>query len=166
QMVNYGVRKDYLLKQRNDDWAYYILNVSAFTPLAIVLGITILTSFISSIENETSAWKQLIALPVSKWTIYLSKFTVLAVLLFLSSCLLAIFTIGFGVFLELGADIPYWDIVRASFYPFFAALPVLALQLWIAVVSQNQAIPITTGILGTILAYITGLADLEMAKFG
>src|SRR5699024_11640888 len=63
QIVNYGVRKDYLLEQSNDDWAYYILNVSAFTPLAIVLGITILTSFISSIENETSAWKQLIALP-------------------------------------------------------------------------------------------------------
>ncbi len=83
QMVNYGVRKDYLLQQSEDDWGgYYLLNVHSFTPLAIVLGIAILTSFIASIENETNAWKQLIALPVSKLTVYLSKFTLLAILLF------------------------------------------------------------------------------------
>lgn len=57
QMVNYGVRKDYLLQQSEDDWGYFLLNVHSFTPLAIVLGIAILTSFIASIENETNAWK-------------------------------------------------------------------------------------------------------------
>ena len=88
QMVNYGVRKDYLLQQSEDDWGYFLLNVHSFTPLAIVLGIAILTSFIASIENETNAWKQLIALPVSKLTVYLSKFTLLAILLFFASTLL------------------------------------------------------------------------------
>lgn len=32
QMVNYGVRKDYLLEQSDDDWMYYLGNVHAFTP--------------------------------------------------------------------------------------------------------------------------------------
>ncbi|HWI48239.1 MAG TPA: ABC transporter permease [Rummeliibacillus sp.] len=153
QMVNYGVRKDYLLKQSDDDWGYYLDNVSSFTPLAIVLGIAILTSLMASLEDETNAWKQLIALPVTKINVYLSKFTVVFSLLFLASFLLMIITLGFGVFLDLGELIPYIDVLKYSFYPILAALPVLALQLWIAVVSQNQAIPITTGIIGTILAF-------------
>ncbi|MCF3944981.1 ABC transporter permease [Oceanobacillus alkalisoli] len=153
QMVNYGVRKEYLLQQSENDWLYYLQNITAFTPLALVLGIAIFTSFMASIENETNAWKQLIALPVSKMTVYLSKFTMLACLLFISSILLMLFTLGFGVFLSFDEAIPWLELVKYSFYPYFAALPVLALQLWIATVSKNQGIPITTGIFGVIFAY-------------
>ncbi|HBJ02799.1 MAG TPA: permease, partial [Lysinibacillus sp.] len=90
QMVNYGVRKDYLLQQSEDDWGYFLQNIHSFTPLAVVLGIAILTSFMVSIENETNAWKQLIALPVSKLSVYLYKFTALTILLFLPPTLLQI----------------------------------------------------------------------------
>ncbi|MEH7148374.1 permease, partial [Priestia megaterium] len=38
QVVNYGYRKDYLLQQSDNDWKYYLLNVSSFIPLALVLG--------------------------------------------------------------------------------------------------------------------------------
>ena len=155
QMVNYGVRKDYLLEQSEDDWGYYLLNVHSFTPLAIVLGIAILTLFMASIENETNAWKQLIALPVSKLTVYLSKFTVLAILLFLSSTLLMLVTMAYGVFLDLGDSIPIGGIAKFSYYPYFAALPILALQLWIASVCHNQGIPITVDIFGVIFAYLS-----------
>lgn len=153
QMVNYGVRKDYLLNQSDDDWEYFLEYVHSFTPLALVLGIAILTSFMASIENETNAWKQLISLPVSKMSVYLSKFMVLGSLLFVSSLLLGIFSLGYGILLNLGDQIPYLELLKYSFYPYLAALPVLALQLWISSVSQNQGIPITTGVLGVIFAY-------------
>ncbi|GEN86215.1 ABC transporter permease [Oceanobacillus sojae] len=153
QMVNYGVRKDYLFDQMDDRWLYYILNINSFTPLAIVLGIVILTSFMASIEDETNAWKQLVALPVSKREVYLSKFTVVSCVLFLSSVLLFLFMSGYGLTLGLGADIPYLRLMEYSFLPFFAAFPVLGLQLWVATVSKNQAIPVTLGVVGVILAY-------------
>lgn len=152
-MVNYGVRKDYLLNQSDDDWGYFLEYVHSFTPLALVLGIAILTSFMVSIENETNAWKQLISLPVSKMSVYLSKFMVLGSLLFVSSLLLGVFSLGYGILLNLGDQIPYLELLKYSFYPYLAALPVLALQLWISSVSQNQGIPITTGVLGVIFAY-------------
>lgn len=153
QMVNYGVRKDYLLNQSDDDWEYFLEYVHSFTPLALVLGIAILTSFMASIENETNGWKQLISLPVSKMSVYLSKFMVLGSLLFVSSLLLGVFSLGYGILLNLGNQIPYLELLKYSFYPYLAALPVLALQLWISSVSQNQGIPITTGVLGVIFAY-------------
>lgn len=153
QMVNYGFRKDYLLEQSENDWNFYLLNINAFTSLALVLGIAILTSFMASIENETNAWKQMITLPVSKMNVYLSKFTVLASLLFISSCLLMVFTFGYGLFLNFEEQVPYFALFQFSFYPYLASLPVLALQLWIATVSQNQAVPITTGVLSVLLTY-------------
>lgn len=153
QMVNYGVRKQYLLAQSDDDWSYYLQNVSGFAPLALVLGIAILTSFITSIENESNAWKQLLALPVSKRHVYLSKFTILAALLFLSSIILMIAALGYGITLGLGEKIPISLLVQYSLFPYFAALPILALHLWIATVSNNQAIPMTLGIISFILTY-------------
>ncbi|MBT2689668.1 ABC transporter permease [Bacillus sp. ISL-47] len=154
QMVNYGVRKDYLFQQSEDRWGYYLGNIHSFTPLAIVLGIVILTSFMASIENETNAWKQMIALPVSKMSVYLAKFTVLSFLLIVSSVLLMLFTLAFGLFLDLGSGFPFGELLEYSFYPFFAALPILALQLWIATVSVNQGVPIAAGVLGVILTYV------------
>jgi len=153
QMVNYGVRKDYLLQQSENDWGYFLLNIHSFTPLAVVLGIAILTSFMASIENETNAWKQLIALPVSKLSVYLSKFTVLTILLFLSSTLLMIFTLSYGIILSLGETVPYLELAKYSYFPALAALPILALQLWIASVCHNQGISITVGIFGVIFSY-------------
>src|SRR5690625_371313 len=166
QMVNYGVRKDYLLQQSDNDWEFYLSNVNVFTPFALVLGIAILTSLMASIEDETRAWKQLISLPVTKMNVYLSKFTVLACLLLISSFLLMVFILMYGIFLDFGEQIPYMELIKYSFYPYFAALPVLALHLWIATVSQNQAIPITTGILGVIFAYsATTLPDWMIWKW-
>lgn len=153
QMVNYGVRKDYLLTQSDDDWGYYLLNIGSFIPFALVLGIAILTSFMASIENETNAWKQLVSLPVSKMKIYLSKFIVIAYFLLISSVLLMIFTLAYGLYLDFGVQPPYIELFKNSFYPYFAVMPILALQLWIAVVSQNQSIPITTGVVGVIFTY-------------
>jgi len=153
QIVNYGVRKDYLLQQSDDDWLYYLDWVHSFTPLALVLGIAILTSSMASIENETNAWKQLMSLPVRKMSVYLSKFTVLAVLLLVSSCILMVAAAGLGMYLELGPEIPYAHLLQISFYPFFASLPILALQLWVATVSENQGIPITLSVVSFILAY-------------
>ena len=38
QMVNYGVRKDYLLNQSDDDWGYFIEYVHSFTPTSTGFG--------------------------------------------------------------------------------------------------------------------------------
>lgn len=66
QMVNYGVRKEWLMEQNQDHWGYYLMNVQGFIPLAIVLGSVILAVQIAGVEEETNAWKQQLALPLSK----------------------------------------------------------------------------------------------------
>lgn len=153
QVVNYSVRWDYLKTLSDDHWLFYLQNVSGFTPLALVLGIAILTSSMASIEIETNAWKQLLALPVRKTSVYLAKFTVLAGLLFIASIVLCVATLAYGLTLEFGGAVPVAVLLEYSFYPFFASLPILALQLWVAMVSENQGWPITAGVLNVILTY-------------
>lgn len=153
QMVNYGVRKDYLFSLHEDRWGYYLLNVSTFTPLALVLGIVILTSFMASIEEETGAWKQTAALPAPKQTLFLAKFLVPALLLFVSSLLLAVFTLAYGLWLPLGRAVPWLDLLKHSLLPYFAALPILAVQYWLAVVSRHQGAVVSAGVLGFLLTY-------------
>jgi len=156
QVVNYELRKDYLMKHY-PGWDNYLDGMTMFTALALVLGIAVLTSFTASIENETNAWKQLLALPVSKWQVYLTKFTLLAGLFVFSTVLLVLFAWVYGIILDPGPVIPYGKLISQSFYPLIGALPVLALQLWIATVSKNQTIPIMTGVFGVILTFVAPL---------
>jgi len=166
QMVNYALRKEYLFQKTDNHWLQYVNLVNSFTPFAIVLGIVILTSIMASIEDETSAWKQLIALPVLKRQVYLSKFTVISCLLLISSIVLLFLTYFYGLKLGLGKEVPYLLLLQQSLFPFFASLPVLGLQLWLTIVCKNQAIPITIGVLGVILAYIaSGLPDWIIWKW-
>ncbi|MED4991011.1 MULTISPECIES: ABC transporter permease [Parageobacillus] len=155
QWFNYELvpgRREWLLQRSDDDWLFYLHNVNSFTPPALVLGITILTSLSVSIENETNAWKQLVALPVSKMGVFLAKFTVLAFLLAVASVLLFFFTLLLGIYLDLGSAIPYVEIAKFSFYPYFASFPLLALHLWVATISNNQGIPISLGVVGFLFA--------------
>jgi hypothetical protein len=153
QAVNCGVRKDYLFAQSDDRWGYYLLNVASFTPLALVLGIVILTSFMAFIEEETGAWKTAAALPVPKSRLFLAKALVPMTLLLLSSGLLALFTLAHGMLLKLGGPVPWSDLTARSLLPFFAALPILALQYWLSVASRHQGVAVTAGVLGFLLTY-------------
>lgn len=153
QMVNYGLRKDYLFSQNDDRWGYYLANVSTFTPLALVLGIVILTSFTASVEEETGAWKSVAALPAPRSTLFLAKFLVPAMLLMVSSVLLALFTLAYGLTLDLGDQVPWIDLLVCSLLPYFAALPILALQYWLAVVTRHQGATVSAGVLGFLLTF-------------
>src|SRR3954451_25361178 len=66
QMVNYGVRYDYLVNGSEDVWKDLIQNVNMFVTPSLLLGMTILTSELATIEHQQSSLKQLLSLPVKR----------------------------------------------------------------------------------------------------
>ncbi|MGN7383180.1 MULTISPECIES: ABC transporter permease [unclassified Paenibacillus] len=153
QAANYGLRYDYLTKiHASDLWGGFLTDIQHLLPVTLLLGMTILASMIANIEHQMSSWKQLLALPISRFSVFSAKFTLCIALLFVSCVLLAIGTIGLGLLLKFGMDIPILDVAKISFYPFIAAFPILALQLWLSVIMKNQAFPLTFGIAGAILS--------------
>ncbi|MCP3739849.1 ABC transporter permease [Rossellomorea sp. BNER] len=152
QGLNYGIRYDYLVKPESDVWSDLLMNINMFVPITLLLGIAIITSLNSSIEHQTNTWKQILVLPVSRKSIFFVKFLLNSLLLLLSCLLLVGGTILLGILLKFGYDFPMVAILKNSFVPFFAALPILALQLWLSIVVSNQGVALTVGILGAIVS--------------
>ncbi len=162
QAANYAVRYDYLMNYYADDlWGGLVDNVKWLAVPALMAGLAIVASMLAGYEHATNAWKQTLALPVSKFAVYAAKTAALTMQLLVSCTLLAVGTVILGW--ALGhplPDAPLADILAMSYLPLIAALPFVALQTWLSTVLHNQAIPLTVGILGTVLAlYSFGFAD-------
>ncbi|WP_313803337.1 ABC transporter permease [Cytobacillus sp.] len=156
EAVNFGLRYDYLRKvYEKDVWAGLIAEAGSLAIPALMLGLTLIASMISNIEHQTNAWKQLLALPVSKLQVFTGKFVLTVLLLFVSSTFLFIGTIILGIFLKFGTDIPFLSLLKMAYYPYLAAMPFIALQIWVSITMKNQAIPLVIGIVGTILSMMS-----------
>jgi len=127
-------------------------NVSMLAVPTIFVGLAIITSMIANIEHQTNSWKQVLALPISKFGVFTAKFTLGLILLFVSSTLLGLGTIFLGLVLKFGSFIPYLELLKIIYYPYLAVMPFIALQIWLAITYKNQATALTVGILGTVVS--------------
>ncbi|MDQ0175315.1 ABC transporter permease [Bacillus chungangensis] len=152
QAVNFGLRYDYLVGQAEDVWQELLQNVNVLIPITLLLGIAILASMTANVEHQQNAWKQLLALPVSRTAVFTAKFIENVLLLLVACFLLVIETIILGIALRFGFDFPLLQVIKNSFYPLFAALPIMALQVWLSITMRNQALPLTIGIFGAIFS--------------
>ncbi|KAB2492311.1 ABC transporter permease [Priestia endophytica] len=151
EALNFGLRYDYLTDLYKDDlWKGLIGEANMLSVFALMLGATLVASLISSLEHQSTSWKHLLSLPLSKTKIFMGKFSLAFILLTTSCILLAIGIVILGISLGFGTDISIALLLKTCFYPFLAALPVVALQLWLSVVLNNQALPLAIGIVGSI----------------
>ncbi|OYD08105.1 ATP-binding cassette domain-containing protein [Paludifilum halophilum] len=60
-------------------------------------------------------------------------------------------------------DLPEKKIDK-MFYPFFASMPIMALQLWLSMVIRNQAIPLTIGIIGAMVSLFLGYSPSSLLQ--
>ncbi|WP_068784463.1 ABC transporter permease [Paenibacillus phocaensis] len=157
QALNYGLRFDWMMKRYADDpWGGLLQNISLFVPIALYLGCTLISSLVANVEHQLSSWKQLLALPISRTAVFKAKFLLCFLLLCVSCVLLSIAAVILGVSLGFKtASLPYPDLVRLGLYPLFAALPLLALQLWLSLTYRNQSLPVSLGVTVSIISPFT-----------
>ena len=153
EAFNFLLRYDWLTKQYQDDlWGGLIDESRILAVPVLMMGLAIVASILAGIEHQTNSWKQMLALPVSKCSLFTAKFMLLTFLLFISCTSLGLGLIGLGAALGFGTKIPLVYLLKISYYPFLAALPFAALHTWLSIVVKNQAIALTCGIIGTILS--------------
>jgi hypothetical protein len=161
QGVNFGLRYEYLREQYSADlWGGLLRNVSDFVPVALYLGGTLLCSLIANVEHQTSSWKQLLALPVSRTAVFTAKLLICLLLLVVSCLLLSAGSVFLGLLLGFGTQpIPYADVLRIGFASYAAAMPVIALQLWLSLSSRNQTLPVALGMTLSLLSLFSMFAS-------
>ncbi|MUG67362.1 ABC transporter permease subunit [Paenibacillus campinasensis] len=120
-----------------------------FLSFVFLLGITLLASIMAGTEHETRAWKQLLAMPVPKGSIYLAK---LVWIFLLQLCTVVITVVGMCVIwvLYTNEPIPWKIMILQPLFVCLSSVPMMAIQLWLSTVFANQALPLALGIFGSV----------------
>ncbi|MCR8846285.1 ABC transporter permease [Paenibacillus sp. SC116] len=153
QAFNWGLRYDYLTdRYAGYLWETLIKDVHFLSIPALLLGITLVASMLAGMEHQHGSWKQTLALPIRRRTVYISKWLVCQTLMLLACILLMSGTVLLGYLLGFGGNIPWDSLLARSYYPWLTAGPILALQLWLSVSTANQTIPLSIGIVLSIMS--------------
>ncbi len=131
-----------------------------FLTLTLMLSTTILASIIAFNEHETKTWSLVCTLPISKIKIYISKFSIVSLLILFEVVLIVAGTSIIWMFIA-NEPIP-WDIViKQPLYCFFASIAFISIQTWLSTFFQNQSIPIGFGVLGSISSLFLARSDFS-----
>lgn len=149
--------------QSNGIFIMAILNL--FFPIVLLLGITILSSMITGIEDDAQTWKQILATTISKKSFYLSKIVFIYGILFIIAVLTFVcMSIIWSVLV--GPATIVWELLfKQIFYPYLASLGVLSIQFLISICNRNQAIPLVIGIIGAISSTFLARSSLTFIHF-
>jgi lantibiotic transport system permease protein len=123
------------------------------------LFVTLETALLAGVEHRENAWKHLFALPVPRWTVYVSKLLVSFALVCLSSVVLALGTGLQGLTIavlrpDLGLTRPVpWELILLRNFGFVpVVLLMIAIQMWVAVRWRSFSVPMGLGVIGTLVS--------------
>ena len=137
-------------------WALFLM------PLLITLE----TALLCGLEHGARQWKQILALPLPRYAIYLSKFLMVQGLILLSTLVACLFIVLSGWILILwhpslaaaGAP-PVGSIVGRALQCWLAAGLILSANLWVALRWPSFTVALGAGITGTFFAVFAASAE-------
>ncbi len=152
--VNFLVRKDALLNLPLAPMDVLLIQLYGMIMILNLFGIVIAACLVYNMEFKGSAIKKMYMLPMSVPGMYLCKFLILTVMLFVAVALenLALMQIGIN-------DLPQGSfematLLRFTVYSFITSLPVLSFMLLISSRFENMWIPLGVGVAG----FLSGMA--------
>ncbi|KMK75493.1 ABC transporter permease [Alkalihalobacillus pseudalcaliphilus] len=140
-----------LFEGSSNEWYITLTYMSlSYSLLFYPLLIGVMASFLCRYEHQEGGWKQLLTLPINRTHIYLSKFTLLFLvigsmqLLFIGTWVLV------GVMKGMADPLPIVVMVQVFFGGWIAALPIAALMLWLSSMWSSFAAPLTVNVIFTL----------------
>ena len=152
--VNFLIRKDTLLNLPLDPMDVLLTQLYGMIMILNLFGIVVAACMVYNMEFKGSAIKKMYMLPMSVSGMYLCKFLILTVMLFVAVALenLALMQIGMndlpqGTF-EMGT------LLRFTGYSFITSMPVLSFMVLISSRFENMWVPLGVGVAG----FLSGMA--------
>lgn len=149
---------DSILKIALNFWAVFMM------PLLITLE----TALLSGLEHGEKQWKHILALPVTRKSVYLVKLLTVHILILISMTVLIVLAILVGfIFIKIrpalaNTGMPPWGwIGKHAAYVWLASWLIVAIHTWIGVRWPSFTVTLGTGIAGTFFALFAA-----SAKFG
>ena len=128
-------------------WNQIYTQSSIFYGLFIIaLFITILVGVLVRIENSENNFKRILALPVKRSHIYVSKLLVACGMVFLNLFIFTLLVIAAGVIAAPVSESMPKGIIYSPLLCFAASLPVISIQYYLTMKFQNIAVPLGIGV--------------------
>ena len=125
--------------------------------LLLPLFVTLEMGLLGALEHNNKTWKQLYALPLPRWAIYLAKQIIGMGIIGLSMLILGLMTVGVGligrIFLpELGFDapIPWTALTQNLSLAYLAAWLMISIHIWVSLRSSSFVLAMAAGIVPTV----------------
>jgi len=145
-------------------WCLFLL------PMSVVAFTALLVQF----EHNSRAFEHLLALPASRWSIFLSKIIIAVIAVFLMNWLMPLFvwactSLVAGIMgKQIPGQIDYVGMIKMTNFVASGALPLTILQMWIGLRFRSFVVPISVGIIGvlvTIAIALTGTTKADWAPY-
>jgi hypothetical protein len=141
----------------------------ALAALALVHGLLLLplltgvfAAFVCRFEHAGGGWKQLMSLPISRSSVYLSKFALVMGLLLVMQMLIAVGIVLAGQMKGSPGPIPWETIAKSLIGSWIACLPLAALQMGVSAAWQSFAAPLAVNVIFT----LPNILVVNSEKFG
>lgn len=132
-------------------YIYAFLNANlAYAVMFLPLITGVLATLICRYEHQAGGWKQLFSLPTTRGAIYMAKFLVVALLLFVMQLLVLVALLAAGTLKGYGEPFPLELVTRGIIGGWLATLPLLALLLWLSTIFHSVAAPFAVNIIFTV----------------
>ncbi|GEN36492.1 MULTISPECIES: ABC transporter permease [Aneurinibacillus] len=131
---------------RRTEWEIlYEQCIILYPSLLLPLVITILMALLARIEHGQNGWKQLLALPVTRAQVYVSKLIIACLLVFLNLSVLSAGTLLAGLAVGAEGAVPYGLLLGRGLLAFIAVLPVVAVQFVLSFRFSHAGVPLALG---------------------
>lgn len=139
-----------------NDWLlFFLFSNLTYSLLLLPLISGVFASLVCRYEHQAGGWKQLLTLPVTRGKVFMAKYTLLLLLVFVIQMLYVIVIFSVGTMKGYTDAFPMTIILKSVFGGWVAAFPLVALQLWMSMIWKNFAFPLAVNVfftLPTILA--------------
>ena len=133
------------------DWLNVVIEMSYFHALLFLpLLAGIFSATVCRSEHDSGGWKQLLALPVQRTTVYLVKLFTVALLLLVTQLAFLGMMVAVGLVNGMGDSLPWDMILRSTASGWLATLPLAALQMAVSVGWSSFAAPLAVNVVLTL----------------
>lgn len=128
--------------------------------LPLITGV--LAGLICRYEHQAGGWKQLLALPVTRGSVFLAKYSlIMIIVLMIQLCYLcAIYAVG--LINDFSDPFPMMIVWKSILGGWIATFPLVALQLWMSIMWKSFAAPFAVNVIFTLPTILV----INSEKFG
>lgn len=139
------------LETEGNEWYLSLLFMNlTYALLFLPLMTGVLAGLICRYEHQAGGWKQLLALPITRGNVFMSKY-ILLILLVLGIQLLylaSIYTVG--MVKGFTDPFPFIIVLKCILGGWIATFPLVALQLWLSILFKSFAAPFAVNVIFTL----------------